>query len=1232
MTESAAATPAPSAAPSPSPSPSRKSLSIGRKLVITSLVAGAAIGLYALAGFVAVPALVKFKVPELVQQKLKRQASIGEIKINPFTLRVEASAIKLAEADGRPIAGIEALTADMEWSSLWKRAWHLAEVRVSAPRVLLDIAPDGRINLADLVADLTRDAPKEPRQELPRLVIDALVIERGKAEFADRRAGYANALTPIDLRLQNLSTLPQDKGPYTFSAATANGGQLRWKGEIALNPLAANGLISAQDISLPALAAYLKPFTTAHVADGKVGFELPYRVSYRDGRLDAALDGASARVAALALKLDAAAPGPFFALTSVKIDNIRADYAKRELSVADVALEGGNAALRRDAKGSIDVLGLIKPSSGVVSASAAVDASVTATATAAPSAPALPWKAKVERISLDQFALGLQDQTAVTPLTASIGRVQLKAVLSAEAGAELKLNVTEVAAALHSIALGPKGAPLVRVDSVSLDGGALDLAARSVTAQSLRVSDGQIKVVRDANGQINLLAMLPQVPGGASASPLPSVQVAGGTLKPAARATKPDAAPAWKLALATAELAKFTVQLEEQETGIALNAQDIGIKLTEITNDLKRPLKFIAGLSLKEGGKLSAQGQALPAAASVEAAVKMEQLALKPVQPLVDKFVRLKLAGGSVSAAGKVAVRGNAGAGGGTSGTAGAAGSTAPLLRYDGTFEVAGLQLNEENGELFAAWKSVGADHLNLTLQPNALEIPELRVAELNAKLLIEADRSLNAQRLLVRAGETGAAGGAATAGAAASAVVAPANPVGADKPAAAVAAVPSPGSQAESAGASAQTVTALFPITVRRVRISNGKLDFADLSLRPQFGAKIHELNGVINGLSTNQATRSQLELDGRVDEFGLARIRGELNPFAPRISTDVGVVFKNVDMVSASPYSMKFAGYKIASGKISLDLKYKVRHSKLEGENNVVLDQLTLGERVDSPDAMKLPLELALAILKDSDGKIDLDLPVSGSLDDPQFSYGAIVWKAVLNVIGKIVTAPFRALGALFGVSGDKLESIDFDAGSAALLPPEREKLKQVATVLSKRAQLQLAVPPHYSEAADSAALRVSGLRRELARRAGVRVAEGEEPGPPDLADRAMRDALRALLAERHGAPEWDKRKAEAEQTAAARGAQVSVFERAQRITQGEPQVSDLAPLYRSILERVIASQPLAPDALPQLAKRRSDAIVEALKTAGVEAARLTQPAVEKTDSAEGKPVPLKLGLSSR
>ena len=348
------------------------------------------------------------------------------------------------------------------------------------------------------------------------------------------------------------------------------------------------------------------------------------------------------------------------------------------------------------------------------------------------------------------------------------------------------------------------------------------------------------------------------------------------------------------------------------------------------------------------------------------------------------------------------------------------------------------------------------------------------------------------------------------------------------------------------------------------------------------------------------------------------------------PRNNTDVAVVFKNIDLVSASPYSMKFAGYKIASGKISLDLNYKVRNSQLEGKNSMILDQLTLGERVDSPDAIKLPLELALAILKDADGKIDLDLPVSGSLDDPQFSYGAVVWKALLNVIGKIVTAPFRALGAMFGFSGDKLESIDFDAGSAVLLPPEKEKLKQVAAVLSKRAQLKLAAPAAYNEAADGAALRARAVRLETAKRAGIRVADDEEPGPPDLQDRSVRGALRALLTERHGAAEWDTRKAEAEKNAA--GAPVSMFERATRVTQGDPQVADLAPFYRGLIERLNQSQTLPADALTQLAQRRSDAVAEALKGAGVDAARIAQPGPEKTDAASGKPVPLKLGLSSR
>ena len=647
----------------------------------------------------------------------------------------------------------------------------------------------------------------------------------------------------------------------------------------------------------------------------------------------------------------------------------------------------------------------------------------------------------------------------------------------------------------------------------------------------------------------------------------------------------------------TVELSKFGAEVEDQDTGIKVHVQDLAVKLEGAGSDLTKPVKFDAGLQLREGGQLSAQGRMVPASGTLEADVRVKQLALAPLQPLLGKYVKLRIAGGSVSARGRL--------------TAGAGGAKRARLRYVGGFDIAGLVLNEESGERFAAWKSLGADKLTASLAPNRLEIPELRLVESNAKLIIENDRSFNAARLLVQPDTSGA---------------------GVEAP------PPAP--------AQTQAADDRFPVRIGRLRIQNAKLDFTDLSLRPQFSAKIYELNGVITGLSSNRDSRSQIELEGRVDEFGLARIRGVLNPFVPRNNTDVNVVFKNVDMVSASPYSMKFAGYKIAEGKISLDLQYKVRNGQLEGANQIVIDKLTLGERVDSPDALKLPLELAIAILKDSNGRIDLGLPVSGNMNDPQFSYGAVIWKAISNVLTKIVTAPFRALGSLFGISGEKLEAIDFDPGSDRLLPPEREKLKQVAQLLSKRAQLKLSVPGQYSEAADGAALRARAVRMEIAKRAGIKLEAGEELGPLDLRARAVRGALRDLYAERFGAAELDQQKKAAEDAAAAPAGtptaaglktetaqgKLPIWQRVGKLIQGEPQVADASAFYHKLQERLDQNQPLAPDALTRLGAQRAGAILAELKEAGIDPARTIAAATEKVNSDVGKPVPLKLGLAAR
>jgi hypothetical protein len=187
-------------------------------------------------------------------------------------------------------------------------------------------------------------------------------------------------------------------------------------------------------------------------------------------------------------------------------------------------------------------------------------------------------------------------------------------------------------------------------------------------------------------------------------------------------------------------------------------------------------------------------------------------------------------------------------------------------------------------------------------------------------------------------------------------------------------------------------------------------------------FGTRIHSLKGAFNGISTQPGALAELEIDGQVDEYGLARAVGQVDLFDPTGFMDIKTVFRNVEMANLTPYSATFAGRKIDSGKLSLDLEYKIKQRQLLGENQIIMDKLTLGERVESPTAKNLPLDLAIAILQDSNGKIDLGLPVSGSLDDPQFSYGRHHLESHRQYLTKIVTAPFRALGALFGGGGEK------------------------------------------------------------------------------------------------------------------------------------------------------------------------------------------------------------------
>lgn len=270
--------------------------------------------------------------------------------------------------------------------------------------------------------------------------------------------------------------------------------------------------------------------------------------------------------------------------------------------------------------------------------------------------------------------------------------------------------------------------------------------------------------------------------------------------------------------------------------------------------------------------------------------------------------------------------------------------------------------------------------------------------------------------------------------------------------------------------------------VVIDSVTINDGSMNFADFWIQPNYAVSVQSLNGTIAGLSSDPASRAKLELEGKVDRYAPATIGGEVNLLSASLFTDIQMKFAGVEMTSVTPYSGRFAGYKIEKGKLTVDLSYHVENNQLNAKQKFVIDQLQLGEKVDSPDAVSLPLKLAVALLKDRNGVIDIDLPMTGSLDDPKFRIGPLVWKLFVGLLTKIATAPFALLGKLFG-GGEEMNFVEFDPGATALDPAGQEKMAGLLKALQERPSLQVDVPMAYSAELDGPMLGRQQLDKTLA-----------------------------------------------------------------------------------------------------------------------------------------------------
>ncbi|MDY0042380.1 MAG: DUF748 domain-containing protein, partial [Desulforhabdus sp.] len=864
-----------------------------------------------------------------------------------------------------------------------------------------------------------------------------------------------------------------------------------------------------------------------------------------------------------------AAPKPLFAARRLLLEEGELDLGAHTFSIARIGLSEGHLDVGLDRQGKINWQQLLTLKGTGAAQEKPQAATAAAQSTAANPAPAkeAPWKIDVGSVDIKDMAFGLVDLSRSVPVTAGIAAISIGLKANVEAGNELQVAVKEISTELKGLQLGTTGSPkaLFEAQKFLLEGGDVDLGAKTLKVARINVSDGYFDVARDRDGKINWTELF-------AAKDNPSVQT-----EPQPASGQPSQ---WKFLLKSFELDNFRSEVMDQTAHAEkplFQLQDLQVRISEI--DGKSPMDLQVGFGLQQGGKVALRGKVDPASPSVEANINLAGVDLALAQPYIEPFITLTLDSAALSLDGVLRY-----------GTP----AKGPKISYEGSFGIDRLSLNQPGSkETYLGWDALQIPKMKVELERNRLQVDEITISQPVGQLIIAEDGSVNLAKILKEQPDTGRK-------------TEPTKPQ--SKGAARKGSRRSAAKPAESGDS--------FPFSIGKVKIKDGNMVFADLSLTPKFMTRIHALKGTVGKLSSEKRTLSQVKLDGRVDQYGMVKISGTLDVNDFKRTTDITMAFRNVEMANISPYSGRFAGRRIKSGKLSLDLKYNIKNNKLAGDNKIIVDNLVLGEKVESPDAMNLPLDLAIALLSDSNGRIDLGLPVSGELNDPQFSIGAIIWKTLANIIVKAATAPFRALGSLLGGGAEKFDAVEFEPGKAELLPPEKEKLKKVAEALQKRPQLRLVVHGQYSPELDGLELKRLFVSRAVDARMGVQPKADDDLEPLDFSDSKVRDALEKLYTERFGPKALDEIKRAVKEGEIKPREDAGDKQKARKKGKGLGRLWTSMKLYKivpgamspeqsellavELFARLVESDPNPEQALAQLADDRARAITAELESA--------------------------------
>jgi uncharacterized protein involved in outer membrane biogenesis len=1037
---------------------------------------------------------------------------------------VSLKKVALDDEKKNPLFRLPLLQVGIAPSEPLNKVFHLSKVSIQSPEFEARRDSRGVLNIASLVPEKKEAQPppqpeKKGDQASLSIDVDEVQLTGGKVSFSDlsRKKPFKTLLSPIELKVDHFSNGKDKKTGYTLSVTSEVKENITLQGELSVEPLWAEGGLEIKSVPLKKYSPYYQDQVLFNLEEGSLNFATRYKYAKGEREPEISLSGLSVILNSLRLRR----PGEkedFLRVPVLSVKDTLVDVTQKKLTVGIFSTEKGMLALNRLKNGEFDLQKLFPPSQPKEEPPGQKKEK----------GDEKQWTVALDKISVDQYTVKMGDQSASQPTTLTGEKIAIRGEkISTAKNAQGKLSLsllldqTTNLSTKNTVGLDPlringslevknfvlkKYSPyyqekiLFDIDEGNVDlftnyqysktdkdtvtklaglsvflktlklkkrdeqeafadipmltiqNTGIDLNQKEVSVGEFSTQKGTLLIRRLKDGKLNLQSLFPEP---AKREEKQEKKEEKPTPGKAEQVDKP-----WLVKMGKVSVDDYTIKSEDQIPAepVTVMIDDLRLKADNLSTAEGQKGNASLNLRLNQRGQISTEGTVGINPISANLKTSLKDIELKPFQPYFTDKVKITVTDGALSTAGNL--------------TLGYSDKKELKVTYNGDGALNNFaSIDKQDAEDVMKMESLALSDLHFDSDPFSVGIKGIALSNFYTRVLINADGTLNLQQIF---------GGEGTK------KEAPAKREPLKKE------PPPPASDGKMAEKSSRN------IKIETVTLQGGTIDFSDKSVSPEYSAKLSEIGGRISGLSSEETSLADMEFRAKLNDYAPLEITGKINPLKKDLYVDLKARFKDMDLSPMTPYSGKYVGYTIEKGKLSFDLKYLIDKRKLDSTNVIFLDQFTLGDRVESRTATKLPVKLAIALLKDRNGEIKLDIPVSGSLDDPKFSIWGIILQIIVNLITKAAASPFALLGAIFG-GGEELSYLEFDYGLATISEPNLKKIDTLIKALSERPALKLDIEGHVDLEKDREGLKQFLFQRKLKAEKLKEIVKKNQPAVP-------------------------------------------------------------------------------------------------------------------------------------